>query len=1152
MSTQRPCLIFVALLQVLPCIAASPSETNRAEPIRIEPDGGLRDGVEALGISRNGEWLLAATRQGISIIHRLSGRLAGHVAVSGTEAVAMSDDNDIVVSLANDDDEQPQHDGVRLTHWRTGAVVRTIAPVNKAALGVDGSAALVSRRSGEVELLDLSHGTARWSLRTNKPLATGRALALSADLSTAAVVLDDGTVQLLSASDGRVIAEWSLPSRMMSKQVTLRVDGTVISQTLRPLVIRNVVLSHDGKGIGLCDANRIVWAFDAEGRERLAYGGGRSGTNSVDSVAFADDGEHLIVGWYGGPEGEGESGRITRLRLSDAQVVHQVEMGLLAPRALAVSDSDGVVYAGSANWHIDTWNPATGERKAVAKGRGAGFSVAAISPNGRTLATVRSGARAVQLWDLQAGRRVRLLPMSGEPAALAWTPDGERLISSQWNGPLVVWTVGSDAPPTIVPMNVTARELEVSADGQRLVSVYQDRSVRVWDTIRWLPVGSAIQLHEYSYRKAVAMDATGERIAHAEPDGAVVLKRVFDGRELARLEAPRGPRRASCIDITQLRFDVTGATLAIGGDFCDRIVPSQSFVNLWQLRQGRTTRMIVEPTGKPADGFSRLLGGVSDKITALAWTPDGALFVAGERNWRRHQVGGRVGRGTLGGLGKILTLQYRSPEDGLVVVGEDGRIELRGADLRPIGQLFQLDDDGWLAVTPEGYFDASSFSAAQGLTVVRGSEVWAMDDFWEAMYRPDIVRRRFRGLPVETPLTSLEAIIRRPPPKVSLRGEATPDARSLRLHLTVESTGGGVGQIRIAHNGKIVRRGRPGEGNFCSPTGIPERCEGSIELPAIAGEDNEVVALAFNGDGTLQGKPAQWRFTSPLAAEPARLWIVAVGLDRFRADSHGFGPLSNATNDARGMATVLGRRAGSLFGDERILPVDIGARLLLDHEATLASIRRRFEELAAQARPSDTVVWIFATNGTLDERGRFALVPHDVSCADAECRQPTGLLPADELLERMQAVSSLRQLLVLDTCHAGAVNGVVSGLYDARISVLARSVGIHVFAAAMATEAASDGVVGGHGLFTQHLLEALDEVAADEDGDGLVTSAEWGRYARSRMTGAAPIAADRGAIRVDAEALGASRKARRQTPVLLLVGRDFGLARAGSGSEARQ
>jgi len=50
----------------------------------------------------------------------------------------------------------------------------------------------------------------------------------------------------------------------------------------------------------------------------------------------------------------------------------------------------------------------------------------------------------------------------------------------------------------------------------------------------------------------------------------------------------------------------------------------------------------------------------------------------------------------------------------------------------------------WLAITPEGFFDASA-NGAQMLSVVRGLEVFGIDQFYQTLYRPDLVREKLSG-----------------------------------------------------------------------------------------------------------------------------------------------------------------------------------------------------------------------------------------------------------------------------------------------------------------------------------------------------------------------------------------------------------------------
>jgi hypothetical protein len=89
--------------------------------------------------------------------------------------------------------------------------------------------------------------------------------------------------------------------------------------------------------------------------------------------------------------------------------------------------------------------------------------------------------------------------------------------------------------------------------------------------------------------------------------------------------------------------------------------------------------------------------------------------------------------------------------------------------------------------------------------------------------------------------------------------------------------------------------------------------------------------------------------------------------------------------------------------------------------------------------------------------------------------------------------------LIFDTCHAGGVDTIISGLYDARMSVLAKKMGLHIYASANDKQAAMDGYKG-NGLFTYTLLDGLNNnKEADKYKDGKVSIVGLGEYSR-RMT----------------------------------------------------
>jgi hypothetical protein len=89
----------------------------------------------------------------------------------------------------------------------------------------------------------------------------------------------------------------------------------------------------------------------------------------------------------------------------------------------------------------------------------------------------------------------------------------------------------------------------------------------------------------------------------------------------------------------------------------------------------------------------------------------------------------------------------------LVSAGRGGTIEVRDAGTgESIATLIALiagaEREEWLAVTAEGFFDASSTALAREmLTIVRGLEVLGEARHYEALHRPDLVRAKLAGDP---------------------------------------------------------------------------------------------------------------------------------------------------------------------------------------------------------------------------------------------------------------------------------------------------------------------------------------------------------------------------------------------------------------------
>jgi len=129
-------------------------------------------------------------------------------------------------------------------------------------------------------------------------------------------------------------------------------------------------------------------------------------------------------------------------------------------------------------------------------------------------------------------------------------------------------------------------------------------------------------------------------------------------------------------------------------------------------------------------------------------------------------------------------------------------------------------------------------------------------------------------------------------------------------------------------------------------------------------------------------------------------------------------------------------------------------------------------------------------------QNQYYVLTHDYNGAVGDY----SMISSNEIVEASKKIKSLSQLFIFDTCHAGGVDTIVSGLYDARMSVLAKKMGLHIYASAGDRQSAMDGYKG-NGLFTYTLLDGLNNNReADKNKDGNVTIVGLGEYSKNATT----------------------------------------------------
>ncbi|KAK5312608.1 hypothetical protein LTR93_011270 [Exophiala xenobiotica] len=206
--------------------------------------------------------------------------------------------------------------------------------------------------------------------------------------------------------------------------------------------------------------------------------------------------------------------------------------------------------SGSSDCTIRLWDVATGLTSQEFEGHKALVEGVAFSPDGKRLASASEDG-SVRLWDVAKGSTLQTLESEVRPDTtgyispldrvvyhVAFSPDGKRLASGQWNGMVKLWDVatGSALQTLANAHNNYVSDVAFSPDGKWLASASGEGIIKLWEAAGGLR-GSAprtLEGHDRFVRK-VTFAPDSKRLASAGADGTVRVWDVETGTMLQML-----------------------------------------------------------------------------------------------------------------------------------------------------------------------------------------------------------------------------------------------------------------------------------------------------------------------------------------------------------------------------------------------------------------------------------------------------------------------------------------------------------------------------------------------------------------------------------------------------------------------------------------
>jgi WD40 repeat protein/uncharacterized caspase-like protein len=1026
-----------------------------------------------------------------------------------------------------------------IAQWdlQTKRLVRALfvqATVRSSAISADGRLALtagidditVYRELMQRGTFDEEHaknhfGIAVWSLADGKRqrrleghTALVRGLSLFPDGKRALSCAEDGTIRLWDLARGTELAALRTPGKLTA-----------------------CALSPDATLAASAGDDRKIRVWDLARRSELRAFTGH--TDAVESVGFAPDGRHLV-----------SAGRDRTARVWD--VAGAVPPRVLGPHegplAFAALRSDGTLVAvGPAESGIKVWD-ATGKPSRTIAGRG--LVQCAMTADGNA-ALASSTDAGVSLFDLPASALVRTFPgRSLRVDALAFSADGSQLVAGGTKG-TTLWNVSTlYRARHFGDASLTGSQLGISTNGHLVVTRGADNHLRTTSAETGQPrtdlgtwPGSASPMEN-----GKALVARGARTA------------------LVDLETER-----TVVEIAARPEDIAGWTLAADGQTLVTLDPAGA-LRLWKTSDGALLRAVARPAATPvpprstvalraegkrimvfiggiegssmvvwdlASGRAREVPAMSRDVLSARFFNDGRHLVVGTVDGEVHVWDTELGvllRKLEGHGGGVTSLAV--PARGRVFASgtSDGVVRFWNVDTRISVSLLDSGAE-WLVYTDDGYFDASR-GGADLVAMVRGTDVFAVDQFALKNNRPDVILRRF-GLGSPDTLAHYESRFERRLRRAGLTAErlrselhvpeativeARAEGKQIELRVRLKDTTFPLRRYNVYVNDVPLfgAAGRDIDGKERELTERLELIEGSNRIEVSC--TNDVGVESYRAQRVVE-------YTSKTKGA---LYYVGFGVSKYRDPRL---DLDFAHKDAQDLGRVLSgaKKDFAKVETKTFQNEEVGPDAFRAAKAFLES-----------ASVDDTVVVFIAGHGVhaRDREGTYYYVVH---ATDVKHLAETAV-NFDEVDGLLQGLKARRKLLLLDTCESGELDdegdaraaiptsgarGVRSrsvrlevdeevkaaaspkpakapattakaqrrsflGQRDRFVySDLARRSGAIVLASSQGTESSYESQETQNGFFTYEIMQSLNGAgssAADVDHDGWLTTRELRDY----------------------------------------------------------
>jgi len=752
------------------------------------------------------------------------------------------------------------------------------------------------------------------------------------------------------------------------------------------------------------------------------------------AMAFNRDRKYMALGaWDGGVSLlESETGKSVRFPAHAKEVT-----------ALTFSNDNRYLATASRDRSIILWNMIHSENSDMLEIHPAkSFSCytgdvnsVSFSPDNRFIAAALSD-KTIKILDTASGEETTLGGYSCSPVLSVISHDNQYIASMDRAGILKIWNAKTGVFIESIDSVGEISSMVFASDNESLIAVLPDGTVEKNN----IKTGTKQQLsvkNQGTSARIHSLDSAGNRIVSVLWDGTIEIWDYANG-ETKIFE------RSEDALILAAGLDAEGRLLATG--FINgklRITDLKNEKDLLSVQY----KSPVDSVGFSADGLLLACGLRDGSIQLLDMSTGKEI-----KHPIRHLFG-------------VSSVSFNADGSRIISAVADNATVLWNVKTgEKIASFISFNDDEWIAITGDGYYDASP-RGDERLNVRIGGELYGMDQFSAVFFQADVVNARLEGRPEPAPVTQndMRALV---PPAIFIKAPQESNAGKEVIDVSIKDLFRPLHAIQIVINGRLL--------GADELTLIKTNANISVERASIvvnssineltftipvnleAGSNRiQIIATNRGGQSTVgaEGRKSVYIVNVSETNAPAPdLWVLAIGSNS-PISGRNESSLKYAVNNAKSITALFESQQGKRYRNVHTRLIVDGEAIAMSREQILDSIKNFF----GNANSKDVLVLFISGHGEYRENSNnYCFLPQAITLDDI------GIL----------AEMPGRKIIFIDSCFSGGVD-------DKRLAGKLKNQSTAIITSSQKDERSWEGSAAvPYGFFTNALITGIGGDAA--------------------------------------------------------------------------